>query len=346
MILADNHTKEAINRIRNEHFKGKDPQLVEKILKALTLLELLAQEKAQFTFKGGTCLLLLLKTPRRFSIDLDLIVNQRDNLLQALDNICKNDQIFTSVKEDKRPESKIPKAHYKVFYKSSINEKVAYVLVDIIEDASPYPSVITSEIRPAYFKTAHPFPAVMTPSVNCILGDKMTAFAPRTTGIKLKSDKEMEIIKQLFDVASLFDHATDFKEVEESFIYVVEKELKYRGLAHSYEDVLQDSFDAAKIIGLRGTVEKEIHSELKEGVNKLKGYIFQPFGDREAHICAAKVAYLAQALLKKHYSLIKFTGEDVAQVEIKNPDYNKLNKIKAISPEAFWYWHQAINLMS
>ena len=54
MILADNHSKESINKIRNQHFKGKDPQLIEKILKALTLLELLAQEKVPFTFKGGT----------------------------------------------------------------------------------------------------------------------------------------------------------------------------------------------------------------------------------------------------------------------------------------------------
>jgi len=54
MILESNHTKEAIQEITQKSFKGKDPQLVEKILKALTLLELLALEKIEFTFKGGT----------------------------------------------------------------------------------------------------------------------------------------------------------------------------------------------------------------------------------------------------------------------------------------------------
>jgi len=345
MILPENHTKDAINKIRNEHFKGKDPQLVEKILKALTLLELLAQDKIPFTFKGGTCLLLLLDTPRRFSIDLDLIVTQRDDLLKTLENICKSVPMFTHFEEDVRAESKIPKAHYKVFYKSDVSGKEAYVLVDLIEDSSPYPFVINSEVRPFYFQTSEPFHAITTPSVNSILGDKLTAFAPRTTGIKLQSNKEMEIAKQLFDVASLFDNANDLKEVESSFTLVAEKEIKYRELTITPVNVLEDSFDAAVIIGLRGTVKKEIHTELQDGINKLKGYVFQPFGDREAHLCAAKVAYLAQSLSKRSYNIARYNNEDVSKVEIKNPDYNSLNKIKKISPEAFWYWNQAISLM-
>lgn len=47
---------------------------------------------------------------------------------------------------------------------------------------------------------------VRVPCAECILGDKMTAFAPHTTGIPLGVGKSMEIIKQLFDVASLIDN--------------------------------------------------------------------------------------------------------------------------------------------
>jgi predicted nucleotidyltransferase component of viral defense system len=108
MILESNHSKEAIQEITKTQFKGKDPQLVEKILMALTLLELLAQEKTDFVFKGGTCLLLLLKTPRRFSIDLDLIVSKRDNLLATLTKICDGSKFFTRLEEDVRVESKSP----------------------------------------------------------------------------------------------------------------------------------------------------------------------------------------------------------------------------------------------
>ncbi len=49
---------------------------------------------------------------------------------------------------------------------------------------------------------------VNVPGKADMLGDKLTAFAPNTTGIRhFKGDKDcsMEIIKQLFDIASLFD---------------------------------------------------------------------------------------------------------------------------------------------
>lgn len=44
--------------------------------------------------------------------------------------------------------------------------------------------------------------SVEIPTADCILGDKLTAFAPHTTGILLRSGKELEIVKQLFDTAT------------------------------------------------------------------------------------------------------------------------------------------------
>ena len=41
-------------------------------------------------------------------------------------------------------------------------------------------------------------------------GDKLTAFAPHTTGIKIDAEKELEIIKQMFDCATLLREITDF----------------------------------------------------------------------------------------------------------------------------------------
>ena len=50
--------------------------------------------------------------------------------------------------------------------------------------------------------------------MDCILGDKLTAFAPYTIGIPFGVDKELEIIKQLNDIACLFD------ELELSLIHI------------------------------------------------------------------------------------------------------------------------------
>lgn len=46
-------------------------------------------------------------------------------------------------------------------------------------------------------------PEVTIPDLNCILGDKLTAFAPHTTGIPLGVGKDVEVLKQMYDVASL-----------------------------------------------------------------------------------------------------------------------------------------------
>ncbi|MBK7097825.1 MAG: hypothetical protein IPH58_05105 [Sphingobacteriales bacterium] len=46
------------------------------------------------------------------------------------------------------------------------------------------------------------------------MGDKLTAFAPNTTGIpyfKKDDSMSMEIIKQLYDIGNLFDAVTDIE---------------------------------------------------------------------------------------------------------------------------------------
>lgn len=345
MILKSNHSKEAIQEITKTHFKGKDPQLVEKILMALTLLELLAQEKIEFVFKGGTCLLLLLKTPRRFSIDLDLIVTKRDDLLATLTKLCTGSTLFTRFEEDVRAESKIPKAHYKVFYQSFVSGKESYVLIDIIEDNSPYPNTQDSEIKPSYFQINNSILKVKTPTIDGILGDKLTAFAPRTTGILLGKNKEMEIAKQLFDIASLFDHATSLEEIRKTYNLVAKKEIAYRELAVGEIEVLNDTFEASMIIALQGNHSPEIHSELQRGTSSLKNYIFESFGPVQIQVCASKVAYLCQLLLKYQKAITYFKNEDLSKETIANADYNRLNKIKKVSPEAFFYWKMAVELI-
>ena len=43
------------------------------------------------------------------------------------------------------------------------------------------------------------------PSVESILGDKLTTLATKTTGISYNSGKELELMKQLYDVDKLFN---------------------------------------------------------------------------------------------------------------------------------------------
>ena len=94
---------------------------------------------------------------------------------------------------------------------------------------------------------------VSCPSVECLLGDKLTAFAPHTTGVLFNQEKDLEIAKQLFDVAHLFDCAEDLRAVADSYKRVVQKELSYRELGDiTFKDVLDDTFNTSCLIVSHG----------------------------------------------------------------------------------------------
>ena len=66
--------------------RNADKILVEKVIRALLLLEGLVKEKLFLVFKGGTAVMLHLKSARRLSIDLDIILPERhENLDERLD---------------------------------------------------------------------------------------------------------------------------------------------------------------------------------------------------------------------------------------------------------------------
>lgn len=73
MIAPDSLTTEWIMSHRQTPEFGKiNPPILEKMIFAFALLEELCVHELNFTFKGGTALILLLPQPRRFSVDVDI----------------------------------------------------------------------------------------------------------------------------------------------------------------------------------------------------------------------------------------------------------------------------------
>lgn len=56
--------------------KKADKGLVQKLIRALILLEGLSESNLGFVFKGGTALMLLLNSTKRLSIDIDIILSE------------------------------------------------------------------------------------------------------------------------------------------------------------------------------------------------------------------------------------------------------------------------------
>lgn len=75
--------------------RNADKILVEKVIRALLLLEGLAQEHLNFVFKGGTALMLHFNSTRRLSIDIDILIPQMpEKLNDTLGNVASK-QGFT-----------------------------------------------------------------------------------------------------------------------------------------------------------------------------------------------------------------------------------------------------------
>lgn len=351
MIKEESYTKVWIEKTA-KHYKS-DPILVEKVIYALTLLENIASSDLEFIFKGGTALMLLLKEPKRFSIDIDIIVpNKPENLKNIFDKITV-DSVFTKVEKDVREsKSTIDKEHYKFYYeaktKSIGNEQ--YILLDILYEQSHYgKEVIEHDINSPFVSVEKKNLTVTVPKPESILGDKMTAFAPKTTGIPYQVGKEVEIIKQLFDVGNLFDIIENIEIVSTVFNSFANTELEYREKKDlKPKDVLDDILQTAMSISTRGKSGDGDFTELQRGIKNIKNYIFsENFHTEAAMAPASKAAYLSALLKTKTKEFYKFKDpKEISDWIIEQPFETRLNKLKKSNPEAFFYWYKTYELLS
>lgn len=94
---------------------------------------------------------------------------------------------------------------------------------------------------------------------------------------------------------------------------------------------------------MQGFGSKDEFSELKGGITKLSGYVYlEHFTLDSAILCAAKSAYIATLILNGAQEISRFNpGIDLSRLLIMDVRYNKLNKVKKTSPEAFYYFYCA-----
>lgn len=183
------------------------------------------------------------------------------------------------------------------------------------------------------------------PDFNNILGDKLTAFAPNTTGIPYrKGNKEMgmEIIKQMYDISCLCDKADNPEVVSAVFASFAETELAYRENKNSIENVLDDIIETALSVCLRQSLGNANFNILSKGIIQVKPFIFsESFHLEKAIAHAAKAAYLA-SIIKFGATQFKHFNQsvDMGNWTIVEPMNTKLNKIKKTDPEAFFYLYQ------
>lgn len=344
MLKAENFKMEHISMLQQT--SRCDPSILERTVYAFGLLESLVRVDMPFIFKGGTCLMLLLKSPRRLSTDIDIIVEPGTDISHYIQEASKIFP-FEEVQEQRRiGKNQIEKRHFKFFYDSPVNKKKFYILLDVLFEENHYSTLVQKEIVNDILLTEEPYLSVKIPSIDCILGDKLTAFAPHTTGIPFDVNKEMEIIKQLYDVATLIEECNHFSDIYESYMKTVVSEITYRGKGCTVEDALKDAIEVAACIVARGNSRPEEYLKLMSGIKSIRTHIInEKYSGEIAAIQACSVMYMAACILKNKEFVRIEKPEDYIKDSIGKSKYKNLAYIKKLKLEAYGYLVETVRIL-
>ena len=290
--------------------------IFEKYVYSLLLLEQLNKllEGYHYVFKGGTSILLLIQTSSRFSIDIDLstdesLYDKRDELEKRFKSSIKPP--FTNVTRDSDGRSHggrmIKAAHYRLFYNSKYDTNENYVLLDIVFQTNSLRSKPVIIDNPVVIQDGEPL-TVNTIEIDDLLGDKLTAFAPNTIGVKYTSKnkygraKSCEIIKQLFDCAFLTKYMSDYIRVSEVYLEICNYQIKCENNNQlTISKCLVDTLRTCETILSNGKTNKENYALLLEGMRSFNDYkIGKPLTIIDLQKCALAVGILAGRLLNKY----------------------------------------------
>jgi hypothetical protein len=296
MLTEENFTKEHIRDLQSQ--SRADPSILERTVFAFGLLQAISLTGMPFIFKGGTSLLLILKVPHRLSTDIDIIVEPGTDIDHCIDEAAKIFPFRRAEEDIRKGPNNIEKRHFRFLFDSPLTEDEINILLDVVFEEAPYETVQQRPLKSNILLTEGEDLLVRTPDAESILGEKLTAFAPHTTGIPFGVGKELEVIKQFYDCNALIGELQDYAEVAGSYVRAVGIELGYRGLDLSAEDVLMDTIRSSLCLLGRGAVHPEDYSYLARGIGAINGhFITGTLNGENAAVLSCRVMHIAACLL-------------------------------------------------
>lgn len=344
MIRQESFTKEWIQKVAAD-LQYPDVNLIEKVIRAFSLVEMLSVSGCPFIWKGGTSLMLLLGGDRhRLSIDVDIICPPGTEIEKYLTDFRRFGFMDVETVERIQRGTSIPKSHSKFFYRIAFRDNDARpgnILLDVLFEDSHYHTVQNLPLQSPFLALDGDQVMVKVPSVDDILADKLTAFAPNTCGIpyfKGANDCNLEIVKQLYDIGRLFDHMSTLFIVAEAYDKISRVELSYRRLDENPLTSLQDTRETALCLSTRGSAGKGDFNALQNGVTRLRSFMYLgKYQIEQAITDAAKAAYLATLIETGATSFDRYPGT-VEGMRLPGSVPTKLGKLRLPSPEAYFFW--------
>lgn len=331
-----------------------DLGIIEKVIRAYALLDMLARSGCPYIFKGGTCVGLILGDgTKRLSIDIDIICPPGTNIEEYLNKVTDFGFTRSELTERRQAGKDVPKTHSKFFYRIAYTDRAnqeSYILLDVLYEDTHYIQVNEIEVTNQFIELDDAPSIVKVPSIGDILGDKLTAFAPNTTGIpyyKNGNPHTTEIMKQAYDIGRLFDAVDNLEITAKSFHRIALVELGYRDLGSDVSLIYEDIRQTALLLASRGLYGTGDFSLLQDGIKRLGSFIY---GNRyfieDATVDSAKAAYIATCLENGITNITKYQpGAITQEMSIDKVLPAKLNKLKKSRPDAFYYWYLIDNVM-
>jgi hypothetical protein len=329
---------------------------IEKSIRALILLERLVASGLPFLFKGGTCMMLHLKELRRLSVDIDIVCTEGMGTIGTVLQAIARQSPFTQVVEDRRPHDHRPnRVHYKFYYPSTIvGNPEPYVLLDIVVEKLPHAIIETKAIMVPFVECDDPT-FVTVPTLDALLGDKLTAFAPTTIGVPYsKGGAAQQIVKQMFDVGELFLHAKQIDDIRLTYDDLFAAENGFRGNSFKREDALRDTKHTALLVGgldvdTAPTVQRSEKAALRRGITEIGVTLTQAeYTMADAVLHASRAALLATMIqygFNGRMDDIRYLPEDALNLPATLPDrYASLNPLREINTEAYSNWVKVVHL--
>ncbi len=315
MITEKTFTEEWMSKFFGDNTRKN--QVIEKVIYALYLLEELSLSEVDFIFKGGTSLMLKTQEFKRFSIDIDIVLEESN--LKNLETFVLNNKfkMFSQVEEDPRNNSKIKKKHYKFYYESITKERNPYVLLDIVFEEITYENYEETPIQFLLLDLDENITITTTPIMDELLGDKLTAFAPNTIGILYSKRRHSEIIKQLFDVSTIYNKIGINNTTILIYYKMAAHELVIRELNDTVEDCIKDSLETIKCILSNGHYgdNDEFHY-LKSGISGFGNYVDTRFNINHAYSIAADAYIMYVQLLAGSVEAYKEILRPSSQIDV------------------------------
>lgn len=345
MITRENYSIEHIRNLQES--SKRDPNLIERVLFAFGLLEALRRVELPFIFKGGTSLLLIFDKPMRLSTDIDIIVEPEIDVEVYLEKASKIFPFKAYEEQIRKGRNNIEKRHFKFEFESPRTNEPVEIILDILFESSKYANTIDKNIDCGLLLTEPEYLQVKVPDVNSILADKLTAFAPHTTGVLIGSGKDLEIMKQMFDVYSLIGEFDDFNTVCETYHRIVADEIAYRGIETTEKDVLIDTYQASVCIASRGIYCSEDYRSYLKGIRSLAGHIYSiDYSAEVASTYAPIIMYIAACMITNtQFERIENVDEYLKKQHNDKAVAKALKSLKKRNPLAYAYSIKADELL-